>query len=89
MFGYIKKWLNYILTGSFTVVFAACYGADMTLENPKLINAKDDKQNPIPGLKVTLFENRMEIDEKFTDQNGSVEFYYTQNNKYSYKVSIE
>jgi hypothetical protein len=89
MLGFIKKWLNYILTGSFTLVFAACYGADMALENPKLINAKDNNENPIPGLKVTLLENRMQIDEKFTDENGSVEFYYTQNSKYNYKVAIE
>jgi hypothetical protein len=26
---------------------------------------------------------------KFTDENGSVEFYYTQNSKYNYKVAIE
>jgi len=35
MLNILKKPLNYILTGSFSVIFAACYGAPINLENPK------------------------------------------------------
>jgi len=89
MIVFVKKYLNYILTGSFSIVFAACYGSDMALQNPKLIKAKDNNDNAIPGLKVTLYENRTQIDERFTDEYGSVEFYMVQKGKYDYKVKIE
>jgi hypothetical protein len=89
MFGILKKPLNYLLTGSFSVVFAACYGAPVDLQNPKRINAKDDNEQPIQGLKVTLFENRKVLDEQFTNANGSVEFYLVQKEKYNYSAIIE
>ncbi len=89
MKSFIKKPLNYLLTGSFSVVFAACYGAPVELENPKLIKATDDTNLPIQGLKVTVFENRLNINEGFTDKDGSIEFYMVQKDKYNYKVTIE
>ena len=89
MLGFIKKYLNLVLTGSVSVVFAACYGPPMELENPKQVNAKDNNDNAIPGLKVTLYENRMQIDEQFTDENGSVVFHFPQNEKYLYKAKVE
>ena len=89
MLGFFKKYLNFILTGSFSVVFAACYGAPMNMENPKLIKTSDMDNNAIPGLKVTLYENRKPIDEQFTGNNGNTEFYLTQKEKYHYKVVIE
>jgi hypothetical protein len=89
MIRFIKKGFNYILTGSFTLVFAACYGSQMALENPKLINTKDKNGTPIPGLKVTLFEGQTQINEKFTDENGAVEFYVSQNNDVAYKATVE
>jgi hypothetical protein len=89
MFGMFKKPINYLLTGSFSVVFAACYGAPLDLQNPKRINAKDDNEQAIQGLKVTLFENRKVLEEKLTDENGSVEFYFVQKDKYNYSAKIE
>jgi len=89
MFGILKKPFTYLLTGSFSVVFAACYGAPLELENPKLIKAKDDNNQPIEGLKVTLFENRNQIGEQFTNKEGSVEFYYAPKEKYNYSAIIE
>jgi len=89
MLSFIKKPLNYILTGSFSIIFAACYGAPVDLENPKLIKATDDTNQPIQGLKVTVYENRLNIDEGFTNQEGSIEFYVAQKDKYNYKVNIE
>ena len=89
MFDFLKKSLNYILTGSFTIVFAACYGSDMALKNPKLIKATDNNDNAIPGLKVTLFENNNQIDERYTDENGTTELYFSQNGDANYKAKIE
>ncbi|OQY05760.1 MAG: hypothetical protein B6I20_00595 [Bacteroidetes bacterium 4572_117] len=89
MISFFKKPLHYILTGSFSVVFAACYGAPMNLENPKLIKATDGNSTPIKGLKVSLFENRLNINEAYTDQDGSVEFYVQQKEMYDYEVTIE
>ena len=89
MISFFKKPLNYILTGSFSVVFAACYGAPVELENPKIISAKNSNGMAIEGLKVQLFENRNPIDELHTDENGSVEFYHIQRDDYLYSVVIE
>ena len=89
MNGILKKYLSYLLTGSFSVVFAACYGTPIDLQNPKQIKATDDNEQPIEGLKVTLFENRNPIDEKFTDDLGSVEFVFVQKDKYNYSAKIE
>ena len=89
MKNFIKKPLNYLLTGSFSIVFAACYGAPVDLENPKFIKATDNTNLPIQGLKVTVFENRLAINEGYTDQQGSVEFHVEQKDKHYYKVTIE
>ena len=89
MKNFIKKPLNYLLTGSFSIVFAACYGAPMDLENPKIIKATDSNANPIPGLKVSLFENQLTIDEGFTNEEGYIEFYVAQKDQYNYKATIE
>lgn len=85
----LKKPLTFLLTGSFSVVFAACYGAPMNLENPKLVKAKNESNDAITGLKVSLFENRLLLDEQFTNENGAVEFYFTQRDKYNYTALIE
>jgi len=84
-----KKPFTYLLTGSFSIVFAACYGAPLDLQNPKLIKAKDDNNQPIKGLKVTLFENRQPISEQFTNEQGAVEIYFTQKEKCTYSAKIE
>jgi len=89
MLNILKKPLHYILTGSFSVIFAACYGAPVELENPKTVNAKNNNGQAIAGLKVQLFENRNPIDELYTDENGSVEFYHTQRTDYHYSAVIE
>ncbi|RLD77440.1 MAG: hypothetical protein DRJ10_03900 [Bacteroidetes bacterium] len=89
MKNFIKKPLNYLLTGSFSVVFSCCYGTPMDLENPKSIKTIDDTNQPIQGLKVTVLENTLNIDEGYTNQEGSVEFYVAQKDKYIYKAIIE
>lgn len=89
MFSFIKKSVSYIVTGYCSIVFAACYGPPVNLENPKQLNVKNADNEPIPGLKLTLFENRTAIDEQFTNSAGSVEFNIAQKAKYAYIVKIE
>ncbi len=84
-----KKSFTYLLTGSFSIVFAACYGAPLDLQNPKLIKVKDDNNLAIQGLKVTLYENRKPIGEQFTNLDGSAEFYFAPKDKYNYSAKIE
>ncbi|MBN1253102.1 MAG: hypothetical protein JXR51_02475 [Bacteroidales bacterium] len=89
MLSFINKHLRFFLTGSFSIVFAACYGVPVELENPKLISTKNSDDQAIAGLKVQLFENRNPIDEFYTDENGLVEFYPVQKDKYHYSIKIE
>jgi hypothetical protein len=89
MYNFIKKSLSYIVTGSCSIVFAACYGPPTRLENPKHLNIKSPDNEVIKGLKVTLFENRKAIDEKYTNESGSVEFNFSQKDKYNYTALIE
>ena len=87
--GLLKKSFTYLLTGSFSIVFAACYGAPLDLQNPKLIKAKDVNNQPIKGLKVTLFENNKPLSEQFTNEQGTVEIYFKQNEYANYSAKIE
>ncbi len=89
MISFIKKAFSYIVTGSCSIVFAACYGPPTRLENPKHLNAKNNDGQAIQGLKVTVFENRNPIAEQFTDKSGAVEFYFAQKDKYIYTALIE
>ena len=89
MHSILKKSLNYILTGSTTIIFACAYGTPVEFENPKTVNVKNSSNEAIKGLKVQLFENRNPIDELYTDENGSVEFYATQRTDYNYSAVIE
>jgi len=81
--------LKYLLTGSFSVVFAACYGTPVSLETPKVIKASDKNSEPIKGLKVTVYENSSNIGNGFTDDEGIFEIPIEQIDKNTYKVSIE
>jgi hypothetical protein len=89
MLNFYKKALSYIITGSCSIVFAACYGPPARMENPKQLNAKNGANEPIQGLKVTLFENRNAIEEQFTNKSGSVDFYFAQKENYVYSATIE
>jgi hypothetical protein len=89
MISFIKKSISYIVSGSCSIVFAACYGPPVNLENPKQINTKNSDSEAIPGLKVTLFENKISIDEQFTNNSGSAEFFVVQKENQTYTAKIE
>jgi len=71
----LRKPLNYILTGTFTIVFAACYGAPVEMQSKKTIKTQANNGNPIPGLKVSLKANSAVLQDKQTDNLGLVDFY--------------
>jgi FlaG/FlaF family flagellin (archaellin) len=85
----IKKSLAYILTGSFTIILAACYGTPVEMEYTKTIKTTDDNENPIAGLKVTLSQNGTKIDSATTDNAGFVDFYDVYTDNQDYEVSIQ
>jgi hypothetical protein len=89
MISSFKKILSLIVTGSCSIVFAACYGPPARLENPKQINTKDVDNQAIQGLKVTLFENNKAINEQFTNQLGIAEFDFAQKDQTTYTALIE
>jgi len=88
MKNYFKKILAYFLTGSFTLILAACYGAPVEMQYDKTIKATDDSENPIQGLKVKLKSNGNDIDSAFTDEYGLVDFYNVNIEVSDYQVTI-
>ena len=89
MANFIKKSISYLVSGSCSIVFAACYGPPVNLENPKQLNIKNSDNLAIPGLKVTLFEDKIPIDEQFTNNSGSAEFFVVQKENQTYTAKIE
>jgi len=85
---YFKNGLNYLLTGSFTVVFAACYGAPVQMLETKIIKTTNFSSTPIPGLKVTIMQDSLVIDNKYTDSNGVTEFVNLAQDE-DYDITIE
>ncbi len=74
MFKLLRKPINLLLTGSISIIFAACYGTPVELQYSKTVRAEDDNSNPIEGLKVSLYENDTKIDIAHTDADGEVVF---------------
>ena len=72
MLRHLKKHLKILFTGSFTMVLAACYGVDMDMENQVFVQTINNKNVPITGLKVTLYNNGEAIENELTDLNGEV-----------------
>lgn len=70
----LKKLLHFALTGTFTVILAACYGAPVELQDYKLVKATDQENNPIEGLQVELNADNQLLESQYTDANGVVEF---------------
>jgi hypothetical protein len=89
MLNFFRKTLTYIVTGSCSIVFAACYGPPTRLENPRVLNLKDGDNNAIQGLKVSMFESNVVIGEEFTDKSGIAKFNFVQKNNTTYAATIE
>lgn len=87
MIKFLNKSIAWILTGSFSMILAACYGAPANYTYYKYMKTTTPEGEPIPGLKVQPFENgesNMAIQQ--TDQDGGFEIPIVEegtNNKYT------
>ncbi len=72
----ITALLRAFVTGSFTLLIAACYGApiDYNVDNPENIhlNIKDQNGLPIPDIEVSDFTNNKFIQNRYSDKSGAV-----------------
>ena len=90
MLKFIKKYLAFILTGSFSFILAACYGAPVEMAHFATVKAKDGEGNPIQGLKVSLNLDGENQSSSFTNADGVVDLHNVfLNDTTEYIVSIE
>ena len=73
MLKFIKRYLAFIITGSFSFILAACYGAPMEIGRYSTIVASDGDGNPIEGLKVTLTLDGENKNSQYTNIDGVVD----------------
>ena len=86
-----KKQISFIFAGSFSLVFAACYGMPVDMKYQKSIRAVNENNEAIPGLQVQLTNNDVVILNDISDENGDI--YYSDLNEgegieNNYKVII-
>jgi len=86
-----KKQISFIFAGSFSLVFAACYGMPVDMEYQKSIRTVNKNNEAIPGLQVQLTNNDKVILSDISNENGDV--YYSDLNEdegieNNYKVII-
>lgn len=88
----LQRFLRLAITGSTTLILAACYGTPMDQRDlydlkEKKLTTKDSVGNPIPGLQVQLYENQNPRAQKQTDDAGMVLFIYQDEGaQYHFKV---
>jgi len=84
-----KKQISFLFAGSFSLVFAACYGMPVDMEYQKSIRAVNENNEAIPGLQVQLTNNDKVILSDISNENGDV--YYSDLNEgteNNYKIII-
>lgn len=90
MMNWLKKLLAFCITGSVSVVLAACYGAPIDDEEAYIsLRAFDGDQNPIPGLKVKLSDDNGSFDSTTTSEVGYANFYLSADQSKNYQAIIE
>ena len=67
------KILKFLITGSFGLILAACYGVVMTFDKLQVF-VQNTSGEPIPGLKVNLIDDGDSIGEAYTDAAGRALF---------------
>ncbi len=90
MSNFITKNLKWIFTSSFAFVLAACYGTPVEMQKDVSILTVNEKNEPIPGLKVTLSNNGSIVSSEITNSSG--ELFYSSLNEggtNNFKIVIE
>ena len=88
--GRIKSFLRWIVTGSFGLVIAACYGIPADYYTASInVNAKDQSSKPIADLKVTLSADAAIYRSQQTDTNGNCRISVNQMINEPYTLTIE
>jgi hypothetical protein len=72
MVDFFKKILVFLVTGSISVVLAACYGTPINEMYYRLVKAKTSSGEPIKGLQVKILNKTSEIRSGLTDENGTI-----------------
>ena len=70
----LKKIMTFVITGSVSVILAACYGVPVDEMYYKMVKTADNEGNPIKGLRVVLRENQQGVDTFTTDEYGQIQF---------------
>jgi hypothetical protein len=89
MLRFITKNLKWFFTGTFAMVLAACYGAPVDMRNEVSVQGTDSLNNPIPGLKMSLYNNGSKVSDDIANSDGKV-FYPNlredQSNNFTVKI---
>ena len=89
MLKFIKKYLFFFITGSFSIILAACYGVPEEIGNFSTVKAKDGDGNPIKDLKVSLSIDGENQNTQYTNIDGVVdiqEFFLNDTTEYVVKI---
>lgn len=89
MLKYLKKGIVFLVSGSFSIILAACYAAESEYTYYRKIQIKNGNGDPIPGLKVTTYDNDQELNIQQSTDAGMVEIQIIDGGVHSYKVLIE
>ncbi|HAN79050.1 MAG TPA: hypothetical protein DCQ31_15410 [Bacteroidales bacterium] len=68
----IRKYSAFVLSGTFSVILAACYGTPMDMQSQKRITVFDPENKPIEGLALTLKLHGETQFESKSDSNGDI-----------------
>ena len=65
-----KKSIIFLVSGTFSIILAACYASQEEYTYYKKVHARTPDGQPIPGLKVTNIQNGEVVQTEFTDEAG-------------------
>jgi putative lipoprotein (rSAM/lipoprotein system) len=66
----LKKYLRFLISGSFALIIAACYGMPVDYDSSsKSFSTKDDSGEPIPDLQLSLQETVINTEGTTTNTN--------------------
>ncbi|HBS86657.1 MAG: hypothetical protein A2W91_11565 [Bacteroidetes bacterium GWF2_38_335] len=65
-----KKSILFLVSGTFSIILAACYASQEPYTYYKKVHARTPDGQPIPGLKVTNTQNGVVVQTEFTDDAG-------------------